>query len=131
MLAIGLQRGSCCDSGGCPGSLPQRDPNVFGVPPAQTLLKKIRASVRAQQFNVESDSESFCARILEAAAGGIRTAQAHSGGRRGSSGTGQAYMKSAPLFMIKKFRFFAGLPVSLGCSCWGGIFLTDPMPGLA
>ena len=46
----------------------QHDANVFGVPPAPTLLKKIRASVRAQQYNVESDSESFCARILEAAA---------------------------------------------------------------
>ena len=47
----------------------QHDANVFGVPPAQTLLKKIRASVWAQQYNVESDSESFCASVLEAAAG--------------------------------------------------------------
>lgn len=46
----------------------QHDANVFGVPPAPTLLKKIRASVWAQQYNVESDSELFCARILEAAA---------------------------------------------------------------
>ena len=46
----------------------QHDANVFGVPTARTLLTKIRASPWAQQYNEESDSESFCACILEAAA---------------------------------------------------------------
>ncbi len=68
MLATGLQRGSVVTMADVLVLYRQHDANVFGVPPAQTLLEKIRISFRAQQFNEESDSESFCAGVLEAAA---------------------------------------------------------------